>query len=99
MSAVYWSHKARVRLREIHAYIAKDSPLRATQMVDRLTRRGEQLASEPRAERRVPEYPEDELHEVLERPYRLIFQVSLGRIDILTVKHYRQRLPDRVTEL
>jgi toxin ParE1/3/4 len=99
MTVVYWSHKARTRLREIHAYIAKDSPLSATQMVDRLTRRGEHLAAEPRADRRVPEYPEDDLREVLERPYRLIFQVSPGRIDILTIKHYRQRLQVQATDL
>jgi plasmid stabilization system protein ParE len=96
---VHWSHKARTRLREIHAYIAKDSPLSATQMVDRLTRRGEHLAAETRIDRRVPEYPEDDLREVLERPYRLIFQASPGRIDILTIKHYRQRLPAQATDL
>jgi toxin ParE1/3/4 len=99
MTVVYWSHKARTRLREIHAYIAKDSPLRATQMVDRLTRRGEHLAAEPHVDRHVPEYPEDDLREVLERPYRLIFQASSGRIDILTIKHYRQRLPARAANL
>ena len=99
MTVVHWSHKARTRLREIHAYIAQDSSLYATQMVDRLTRRGEQLAAVPRVERRVPEYPEDDLREVLERPYRLIFQVSPDRIDILTIKHYRQRLPAQAADL
>jgi len=99
MTVVHWSHKARTRLREIHTYIAKDSPLSATQMVDRLTRRGERLVTEQRIDRRVPEYAEDDLREVLERPYRLIFQVSPGRIDILTIKHYRQRLPVRAAEL
>jgi hypothetical protein len=39
------------------------------QLVDRLTQRGEHLAAGPRADRRVPEYSEDDLREVLERPY------------------------------
>ncbi len=52
MTVVHWSHKARTRLREIHTRIAKDSPLSATQMVDRLTRRGERLVTEPRIDRR-----------------------------------------------
>jgi toxin ParE1/3/4 len=99
VTVVHWSHKARTRLREIHACIAKDSPLHAAQIVDRLTRRGEHLTTEPRIDRRVPEYPEDDLREVLERPYRLIFQVSPGRIDILTIKHYRQRLPAKAADL
>ena len=99
MIAVYWSYKARAQLREIHSYIAKDSPRHAAQMVDRLTRRGERLAIEPRADRRMPEYPEDDLREVLERPYRLIFRASPGRVDILTIKHYRQRLPTQAADL
>jgi toxin ParE1/3/4 len=99
MTVVYWSHKASTRLREIHNYIAKDSPQHAARTVDRLTRRGEHLAAEPHIDRRVPEYPEDDLREVLERPYRLIFRVSPGRIDILTIKHYRQRLPAQAADL
>jgi hypothetical protein len=31
--------------------------------------------------------------------YRLIFQASPGCIDILTIKHYRQRLPAQATNL
>jgi plasmid stabilization system protein ParE len=96
---VYWSHKARDRLREIHAYIAQDSPPSADRMVDLLLRHGERLALQPRTERRVPEYPEDDLHEVMERPFRLIYRVGADRIDILTVKHYRQRLPAKPSDL
>lgn len=96
---VYWSQKARARLREIHAYIAQDSPPSADRILDRLLRRGERLALQPRIERRVPEYPEDDLHEVLERPFRVIYRVGSDRIDILTVKHYRQRLPAKPSGL
>jgi toxin ParE1/3/4 len=85
MAVVEWSPKARMRLREIHAYVAKDSPFNAARLVDRLMRRGEALAAEPRIDRRVPEYLEQNLREVLERPYRLIFRVRPGRVDILTV--------------
>jgi plasmid stabilization system protein ParE len=96
---VHWSDKAKARLREIHDFIAKDSPVRATQVVDRLTRRSEQLALRPRADRRVPEYHQDNLREVLERPFRLIYMVSPDRIDIVTVKHYRQRLAEHPNDL
>lgn len=36
---VNWSDKAKSRLKEIHHYIAKDSPMHADAVVDRLTRR------------------------------------------------------------
>lgn len=34
---VYWSDKAKSRLKEIHDYIAKDAPTRAQEVIDRLT--------------------------------------------------------------
>jgi len=96
---VAWSDKAKTRLREIHDYIAQDSPIRAKQVVDRLTRRSERLALAPRVDRRVPEYLREDLREVLDRPFRLIYLVSEERIEIVTVKHYRQRLPEQPADL
>lgn len=43
--------------------------------------------------RRLPDYPDADLREALERPYRVIYQVKPERIEIITVKHYPQRLP------
>jgi plasmid stabilization system protein ParE len=96
---VYWSKKAKARLREIHDYIAADSPMRAIQVVDRITQRSSLLIKEPRGDRRVPEYMQNDVCEVLERPYRIIYLVGNDRIDIITIKHYRQRLADRPAEL
>jgi len=69
------------------------------QRTRRCARRAEHLATEPRIDRHVPEYPEDDLREVLERPYRLFFHAGPSRIDILTIKHYRQRPPARAADL
>ena len=96
---VVWSAKALARLREIHDYIAQDSPQRAKTVVDRLTARSLTLAHPPLTGRRVPEYPEHDVREVLERPFRLIYRVRPGVIDIIVVKHYRQRLSDRPRDL
>ncbi|MBK8308472.1 MAG: type II toxin-antitoxin system RelE/ParE family toxin [Gammaproteobacteria bacterium] len=79
--------------------MAQDSPIRAKQVVDRLTRRSERLVFDPRADRRVPEYQQDDLREVLERPFRLIYVVRPDRVEIVTVKHYRQRLPKQPADL
>lgn len=90
---VYWTVEARARLLEIQTYIAKDSPTVARQVVTRLLQRSKQLAAPPLTGRRMPEYPDDEMREWLERPYRIIYRVTLDRIEIVTLKHYRQRLP------
>ena len=96
---VVWTAKAKARLREIQDYIAKDSPDRARAVVDRLLARSMTLADPPLIARQVPEYARVDLREVLDRPYRLIFRVTEERIDILAVKHYRQRLADKPDEL
>lgn len=90
---VYWTAEARARLLDIQTYIAQDSPSAARQVTERLLRRSLALATPPLIGRRLPEYPEDDLREVLERPFRLIYRVTSEHIEIVTVKHYRQRLP------
>ena len=96
---VVWTRKARARLRELHDYIAKDSPQRARAIVDRLTTRSQSLAQPPLTGRRVPEFARAEIRELLDRPYRLIYRVQSDAVEILTVKHYRQRLADRPEDL
>ena len=44
----------------------------------------------------MPDYPNDEIRELLEEPYRIIYRVTEQQIEILTVMHYRQLLPTTV---
>lgn len=90
---VYWTEEARARLLDIQAYIAQDSPQAAREVVTRLLQRSLTLATPPLTGRRLPEYPVNDLRELLERPFRLIYLVTPERIEIVTVKHYRQKLP------
>ncbi len=86
--------EAQFRLRSIERYVAEDSPAHAKALVERLIRRAEEIPDVPRAGREVPEYRQDNLREVLVRPYRLIYRVQPDAIEIITVVHYRQLLPD-----
>jgi len=94
-----WSNEAKTRLKEIQRYIAKDAPKNADAVVERVLNRSAGLGEQPHIGRRVPEYEQENLREVLERPYRIIYQVGEDRIDILTGKHYRQRLPIHLVDL
>lgn len=96
---VVWTAKALARLDELHDYIAEHSPANARAVVERLTAKAVTLALPPLIGRRVPEYRQDEIREILDRPFRLIYRVNDGRIEILTVKHYRQRLSERPGDL
>jgi len=50
------------------AYIALDSPEYAKRMVDRITRRSQQIANFPLSGRKVPEYNLEQIREVIEDP-------------------------------
>ena len=90
---VHWTDRAKTRLRLIHDHIAKDAPLVASQVVVRLLQRSILIGDLPSSGRAVPEYQREDVREVLERPYRIIYRVLPDRIDIITVMHYRQLLP------
>lgn len=96
---VYWTPEARERLRDIEAYIAQDAPKVARQVVERLLERSMQLNVAPESGRRVPEYPEADLRELLVRPYRVIYRIVEDQVEVLSVMHFRQRLPRRVGQL
>ena len=84
---VHWTDTAQAHLNVIHAYIAQDSPAYAQHMVDRLTRRSQQISKFPFSGRRVPEYHVDPIREVIEGSYRIIYYIKSDQIDVLAVIH------------
>lgn len=84
---VHWTETAENHLAAIHNYIAQNSPEYAQQMVDRLTRRSQQISDFPLSGRRVPEYDADQIREMIEGPYRIIYHIKPDQIDVLCVIH------------
>lgn len=84
---VHWTGAAEEHLDAIYAYITLDSPEYARRMVDRLTRRSQQIADFPFSGRKVPEYDIDEIREVMEGPYRIIYIIKPDQIDVVAVIH------------
>ncbi|MET0499822.1 MAG: type II toxin-antitoxin system RelE/ParE family toxin [Steroidobacteraceae bacterium] len=91
---VYWTDKARTRLREIEQRIASESPMVASRVVRRILQRSRSIGELPFSGRCVPEFQRDDIREILLRPYRIINRLNVDRIDILTVRHYRELLPE-----
>ena len=96
---VVWTDRAKARLRQIRAYVAQDQPLNADRLVDQLTRRVEQLAEQPRSGRIVDKYQREDLRELIEPPYRIVYLIGIDRIDIVTVRDTRRVLPRRLSDL
>ena len=84
---VHWTENAEAHLDAIYAWIAQDSTAYALRTIDRLTQRSIQISDFPLSGRKVPEYDLDQLREVLEPPYRIIYLIKVDQIDIIAVHH------------
>lgn len=89
---VLWTETAINQLQAIHDYIAQNSVVYATQVVDRITRRSEQIAEFPNSGRIVPEFRDENIREIIERPYRIIYRIEEDEVNILAVVHGSQVL-------
>ena len=94
---VHWTNTALNNLRAIHEYTAQNSKIYADRLIDRLTQRSEQIGLFPRSGRMVPEYRRDDIREVIERPYRIIYRLKENQIDVLAVVHGARRMPPEVS--
>ncbi len=61
-------------------------------MVDRLTKRSQQIATFPLSGRIVPEFQTEQIREVIEGSYRIIYYIKPEQIDILAVLHGSQQI-------
>jgi hypothetical protein len=52
-------------------------------MANRITRRSEQIGDEPFSGRKVPEYQADDIRELIEKPYRIIYRIKPDQIGCL----------------
>ena len=99
MKRVFWTPEARACLADIESHIANDSPSAAKEMVTRILARPRQLETTPLSGRQVPDYRQADLRELLERPYRIIYRVTAEQVEVLSVMHYRKRLPRKTKDL
>ena len=67
-------------------------------MIDRITRRSEQIGYQPESGRMVPEYFQDDIREVIEKPYRIIYRIKADQIDVIAVVHAARLLENAIND-
>lgn len=80
-----WTERAARDLMESGAYIAESDPTAARAWVERLRQRALKASKMPRTGRAVPEVARDDVREVFERSYRVVYRVVDDGIVVLTV--------------
>ncbi len=89
---VVWSKESLRQLIEIEQFISRDSPDRAVKFINKLIDRGEKVKDYPYKGRIVPEFSINEIREVFEKTYRIVYKISKDQIEILTVFEGHQLL-------
>ena len=86
MAQVEWSKLAKEDLQEIYDYISNDSERYALRVVDRIVERTEKLSVHPLTGRVVPEFEDENLRELIEGNYRIIYYMeSKEKISIVRI--------------
>ena len=89
---ITWSPLAVEQVRDIATYIALDKPLVAVQWAEKIFNSVERLSDFPNSGRIVPEISRNEIREIVQGNYRVIYKVKEKEILVLIVKSYRQVL-------
>ena len=87
MAQVRWSLRAAGDLQAIEDYVARDSPLYAVRLVDRLVGATERLELFPQSGRVLSEFQRDDLRELIFSGYRIVYLSTPEGVTILRLVH------------
>ena len=99
MVRINWTFQAKDDLKAIAEYISKDSIRYAGLQIIRLKNRTRILKTQIRSGKIVPEINQENIRELIEGNYRIIYKiVKESQIDILTIHHSARDLKRRKIE-
>ena len=90
MVQIKWTNRALNDLREIHEFIAKDSPRYAQIQIEKIQKAVSNLAVFPSLGRQVPEFSHLPYREVLVGNYRVLYREEEKRVLVMSVVHGRR---------
>ena len=89
---VVWSPRALADVEAIASFIAADSPFYAGSVVRRIVALTRTLEKFPLAGRKVPEFEDENLREVIAYSYRIIYRVESAEVIVAAVIHGKRNL-------
>src|SRR5260370_31677166 len=94
MILIDWSGTARQDLKAICGYGAQDSGVYDKRLVDRIREKVQLLKNFPELGARVEDWETENIREIQEGNYRIIYRTKANSIQILTVIHAARQLPE-----
>ena len=89
---IVWSKRAVQDLEAVAEYIAADSPAYASVVLKKIVNQTRILAEFPNTGRKVPEFDEENLRELLVYSYRIIYRIQRDDVLIVAVIHGKRIL-------
>jgi toxin ParE1/3/4 len=89
-----WSPQALRDLEGIRDYIAIDSARYAALVIERIVNGVERLSTFPESGRMVPEHNDPSIREVIVKPYRVVYRLKSGLVEIATVFRASRMFPE-----
>lgn len=93
VTTIQWTGPALRELEEALDYIAQDNQKAADLLAQAVIKAVSRLSRFPGSGRMVPEFEDPNLREVVHEPFRMIYEVREGQVEILAVVRTEQQ-PD-----
>lgn len=89
---IIWSPLAVERLENIYDFISGDNITAANKMVESIINKVNKLSNNFERGRIVPEAGREDIREIFEGKYRIIYRIETKRIVILAIRNFKQLL-------
>ena len=87
MVKVKWTNNALQELEDIANYISKDSLKYADILVSQIFEMVSHLQEFPKIGRKVPEYNDPNLREIIYKNYRIIYLIKETQLEVISIIH------------
>lgn len=92
MVNIHWSELALEDLKSIHDYIAQNSKVYADRFIAKILERVEQLENFPELGRKLPEFSQEYIRELIEGNYRIVYLIDNDKNIGISRIHHASRL-------
>jgi plasmid stabilization system protein ParE len=84
---IRWTETALSDLNGIYEFISQDSFVYAGRVADNLLKAADRISTFPKIGRRIPEFDDDRVREVLVGPHRIMYSIGDSFVHIVTIIH------------
>ena len=90
---VEWSERAIYHVEKVRQYLTSQKSLHVEDVIRRIYKKTEALELNPYLGAAVQEYSDNNLRELIEPPFRILYRVHQDSVEVVAVIHGRQNLP------